>query len=111
MQPRSLFGALAIRVAFLGALVAAVCVWAWVVGAANDRTNEDRRCHASQGVIAVRVPAADVAYARANGWPRVLERDDAVGFVPAYDHSPAGDRVTRLAHRWCSWQRFRLVAR
>lgn len=111
MQPRSLFGALAVRVLFLGAIIAAVCVWAWVVGAANNRANEDRHCHTVPGVALVRVPAGTVRYAHAQGWPRVLERDDAVGFAPAYDHSPVGDRVTALAHRYCSWQRIRLVAR
>jgi hypothetical protein len=111
MQPRSLFGALAVRVVFLAAIVGGVCLWAWVVGAANNRANEDRHCRTVAGVALVGVPAGTVRYAHAQGWPRVLERDDAIGFAPAYDHSATGERVTALAHRYCSWQRIRLVAR
>lgn len=92
-------------------LAVVVFVWVQVVMAANDRYNEDRHCRARHGVVAVRVPAGDVVYARAHGWPGVLVRADAVGFAPAYDHSVVGRRVTRLARGWCSWQRLRLVAR
>jgi hypothetical protein len=111
MQPRSLFGAFWVRARFL--LLIGLIAFAWVgaVLAANKRTNEDRHCHTVPGVAVVRVPAGTVRYAHAQGWPRVLERDDAIGFAPAYDHSPTGDRVTGLAHRYCSWQRIRLVAR
>lgn len=96
----------------LGFLAVVVSIgWALVFAFLFAQAHGDLHCDHHRGVFVVRVPAATVAYTRAQGWHRVLVFGDAAGSPWAYDHSPAVAPVRRGVRHLCDGQRFRLKAR
>jgi hypothetical protein len=92
------------------ALLPLACYLSYLAG--QEYLAATERCVASPSPVVVHVSRADVAYARAQGWPRELSRGDALSWsVVSLDRSATGRRVERVSRRFCSERRFRLVAR
>jgi hypothetical protein len=108
--------ALIARLLFLAFVASIVIVYVALVNLSQDhrdRLTANCQAHAVPGVARVEVRASDVAYARAQGWPRVLR----VGGEPpladpvAYDHGPAAGRVQHATGKFCRGQRYTLIVK